>query len=369
MLGRHRLAVDKWAEAYWVLESYADEVFWCWSDITPRSDTVYVLGRELLRDSKFAITNSHTGFCVLCNIAEGSETIEWQLWRLGLADLIQKKQIGLMHGGNPHDKLDAVASDLHFTNIVDYDVNIQAHCRMPEIYESAEKPYTFLMLNGRLRSHRKYLIDLLRQRHLLDQALWSNLQSEVDTMSNSLMTRGHEDIRFLPPEYEIPLQNSQFDHSKQINGWIKPQLFEGLVWGDAIINPKAYIDTYFSLVTETIYQHSCTFATEKIWKPVIMCHPFVVAANRGFYRDLRNKGFRTFGHLIDESFDTIDDPADRAQKIVDVVADICQNPSNFLQEAKSTCEYNYQRLVEYNQQEKKRLVTALEAYLDERLLR
>jgi hypothetical protein len=49
-----------------------------------------------------------------------------------------------------------------------------------------------------------------------------------------------------------------------------------------------YIDTYFSVVTETIFDYPYTFRTEKIWKPMIMGHPFVAAANRGYYRDLHS---------------------------------------------------------------------------------
>jgi uncharacterized protein YggL (DUF469 family) len=108
----------------------------------------------------------------------------------------------------------------------------------------------------------------------------------------------------------------------------------GNTWGDAEVNPAPYIDTYFSVVTETIFDYPYTFRTEKIWKPMIMEHPFVAAANRGYYKDLHSAGFQTFGHLIDESFDQIDDPRDRADRIVDTVADICYNgAASFLEAA------------------------------------
>jgi hypothetical protein len=96
-----------------------------------------------------------------------------------------------------------------------------------------------------------------------------------------------------------------------------------------------------------------------------MAHPFVVAGNRGFYRDLHNMGFRTFGHLIDESFDLIDDPQDRANRIVDTVADICYNgAASFLESARSVCKYNYQQLREHNRNERAELPARLKDYLD-----
>jgi len=97
---------------------------------------------------------------------------------------------------------------------------------------------------------------------------------------------------------------------------------------------------------------------------MIMGHPFVAAANRGYYRDLHAAGFQTFGHLIDESFDMIDDPKDRANRIVDTVADICYNGAvSFLEAARSVCKYNYQQLREHNARERAELPKTLGQYL------
>lgn len=99
---------------------------------------------------------------------------------------------------------------------------------------------------------------------------------------------------------------------------------------------------------------------------MIMGHPFVVAANRGYYRDLHQAGFQTFGHLIDESFDLIDDPRDRANRIVDVVRDICYNgAADFLKAGRSVCKYNYQHLREHNRCERAELPKRLAKYINE----
>ena len=120
----------------------------------------------------------------------------------------------------------------------------------------------------------------------------------------------------------------------------------------------------FSCISPECAEQIANF--EKIWKPMIMCHPFVAAANRGYYRDLHKAGFQTFGHLIDESFDQIDDPKDRADRIVDVVADICYNgATSFLEAAESVCKYNYQQLREYNARERAELPLRLAQYINE----
>ena len=99
---------------------------------------------------------------------------------------------------------------------------------------------------------------------------------------------------------------------------------------------------------------------------MIMRHPFVVAANSGYYRDLHHAGFKTFGHLIDEDFDTVDNPTDRANRIVDVVKDICYNgASSFLAASADVCKYNYQHLREHNQQERNQFPLKLAQYINE----
>jgi uncharacterized protein YggL (DUF469 family) len=255
-------------------------------------------------------------------------------------------------------------TDCYFSNIVEYLENLRAHESYPQVYHKVNKPYDFLFLNGRLRPHRKYLIDAMRDQQLLDRALWTNLNDRVEmSWSSRLQTGDTEPIRLLPEQYEI--DRALPNMATVPGGFIKHHLF-GNTWGDAEVNPAPYIDTYFSVVTETIFDYPYTFRTEKIWKPMIMGHPFVAAANRGYYKDLHEAGFQTFGHLIDETFDQIDDPTDRANRIVDTVADICYNgAASFLEAAKFVCKYNYQQLREHNRREHAELPERLAQYINE----
>ncbi len=169
----------------------------------------------------------------------------------------------------------------------------------------------------------------------------------------------------LPPEYEIeralPNMQSAYAHS-----FCKHHLF-GNTWGDAIVNPACYTDTWFSVVTETIFDYPHSFRTEKIWKPILMAHPFVAAANRGYLRDLRNAGFRTFHNYINESYDQIDCPSKRIDSIIATIGEICQNgAAEFWTATQDICKYNQQHLVEHNQLERAQLPINLEKYLDER---
>jgi hypothetical protein len=152
----------------------------------------------------------------------------------------------------------------------------------------------------------------------------------------------------LPDCYEVPrYREPTFGPIVLDRSNLKQELFRR-EWGEIYIEPAPYIDTYFSLVTETICAESNhSFRTEKIAKPLAIGHPFIVASTPGFYRDLHNLGFRTFGHVIDESFDSIDNAQDRMNRIVSIVTDLCQQDlESFLKECRDTCKHNQQHLAE-----------------------
>lgn len=367
MLGKHKIIVDEWAEVYDVLKPYADDTFWQFRNIDFDPNNFYVIGRVQLKENYTLIRDlaeEHPGRIVFCNPAEGSQTILLQLSRLRITDMVRNGQLKMITSGDLEPGYKQLSVDCYFTNIVEYLENIAAH-QVSEQVRSQPKPYSFLFLNGRLRPHRKYMIDGLRDRGLLDQALWTNLQNRVDlSWTSKLVTNTHEPLRLLPAQYEIERAVPNLDRVQDYS-FAKHFLFNN-TWGDAVINAQAYIDTCFSVVTETIFDYPYSFRTEKIWKPMIMLHPFVVASNAGYYRDLHNAGFRTFGHLIDESFDSITDPEDRIERIMSVIADIVRTGAEaFLKASTDVCEYNYQHLQQYNREQRQQLPAMFERYLND----
>ena len=149
------------------------------------------------------------------------------------------------------------------------------------------------------------------------------------------------------------------------HNFVKNHLFNN-TWGEIYLKPEPYIDTYFSLVTETVFDYPYSFRTEKIWKPIAMGHPWIAATSCGYYRDIRNLGFRTFGHLIDESFDLLDNDQDRMERIEQVVADLCQQDLvRFLGAAEEVCKYNQQHLIDTRQQEIQNFPNRLSQFLSQ----
>ena len=369
MLGTHKIIVDEWAETWDLLQPYADDSFWQWpAELDPAA--TYIVGRVLLKEHWQTITDwatQHPGRIIFSNPAEGSETILLQLKRLRITEHVRDGRIGLLTSGDLEPGIHYCQTDCYFSNIVEYTENQAAQLAAAMDYRT-HRPYEFLFLNGRLRPHRKALIDGLKDHGLLSNALWTNLGSHVEmAFTSELDTFKTEPIRLLPPEYEIERARPNLTPGLYTNGgFVKHALFNN-TWGDAIVNPRCYTDTWFSVVTETIYDYPHTFRTEKIWKPILMAHPFVVAANRGYLKDLRAAGFRTFDSVIDESYDQIDCPTTRIQRIIDTVRHISKNgAADFWEATRDVCKYNQQHLAEYNRQQRAQLPHSLLQYLNER---
>jgi hypothetical protein len=375
MLGKHRIVLDQWSEVYDLLRDHADEEFWQFADVEFDPAAITIVGRVQLKENYYRVCDlakRYPGRIMFCNPAEGSQTILLQLRRLRIEDLVRSGNILLLTSGELEPPWRYIKTDSYFSNICEYTENQEA--ARHDVRQQLEKPFDFLLLNGRLRPHRKYLLHQLRQLDLLDRGLWTCLDRRCDMRWTSYLTlpshdqdlmNEPEDIRLLPAEYEIERAVINLDRELPDRD-IKHFLFNN-TWGDAIINPRAYTDSAFSIVTETIYDYPFTFRTEKIWKPMIMRHPFVAVANVGYYRSLRAAGFRTFGDLIDESFDEIWEPHERMSAIVVVIQDIVRNgAASFLAASEDICKYNHDHLREHNQHERAALPNSIIDFLDAR---
>ena len=123
--------------------------------------------------------------------------------------------------------------------------------------------------------------------------------------------------------------------------------------------------SYISIVTETqfykqlvverpgIHLHTPSsvrgvFPSEKIYKPIGMRHPFIVVTGPGFLQALRDRGYRTFSPMINETYDTIDDDEERMLAIVDEIERIGKwsdtEWQDFTNYAKDIVEHNAQHL-------------------------
>ena len=355
-----KLFVDSFCELKEILRPWISGEFWNVSTQEFMPDAVYLFERQrFVEDGPFLrnLIQSGKSRFVFSLPFEGSETLINHLYQCQLADLVKSGKLLVIAGGDMGPEWPHITYDLFSTKFHDFDENIaEAQRSTQDIYLKKIKPYKFLFLNGRERPHRKYLVEKFDQLGLLENSIWSFLSPIVtpnreinlrDDNGQDLMTQ-HRSIKLLEEKYEVLRYHNHTITNE--NKFVKDELFNN-EWGDIYVNADAYIDTYFSVVTETVFNYPYSFRTEKIWKPIAMCHPWIAVANRGYYRDIRNLGFRTFERLIDESFDSIDNNQRRIDRIAEVVNDLCQQDlPSFLDAAQEICKYNQQHLLSLRQQ-------------------
>lgn len=78
---------------------------------------------------------------------------------------------------------------------------------------------------------------------------------------------------------------------------------------DECANSLAYV------VTETVCYGNRLHLTEKTFKPICMQMPFVLLSCKGSLEYLKRYGFKTFGHIWDESYDEESDDYLRIEKV------------------------------------------------------
>lgn len=362
MQKRHRLVVDAQAEIASMLKPWVDESFYEFNKIDPVPGSLYVIGRQQFIENPTKVREMCTSddyVMVFNNSAEGSWTMETHLLQLKIDQLVRDRQLLLIAGAPPTPEHLCLTHEHLLVKIMDFDQTALAQTSTVKVFDTKHKPYQFLFLNGRARPHRKYLYEHLRRRGLLDRSLYTMLDAKP-TVVRRFCFREHgidvmatpTPLRRLPDEYEVErYRNPEFGPIVLDRTNLKQELFRR-EWGEIYLYDKPYIDTYFSLVTETVCSESdISFRTEKIAKPLAMGHPFIVAANRGFYRDLRDLGFRTFEPMIDESFDLIEDAQTRMDRLIQVVQDLCkQDLDGFMDQCLAICKYNQQHLAQFTQE-------------------
>jgi hypothetical protein len=353
MLGNRKLLVDAFCEVREFTKACQDREFWDFAKETIVPDAIYLLSRQQFNTNIALIkqlAEDRTIIPILGNPAEGSETMFRQIEGLGIIDLVRQGKIIIITGGYLQPDIPSLYHENFLPKILDYKENLLAIEEYQQQW-TATRPYKFLFLNGRGRRHRQQLIQRLSP--VLDQSIWSNLDQSIGP------------VKTLDPKYEFEFYKLNTT-VKLDSGYVKYELFNN-DWGEIYLNSAPYLDTHFSLVTETVFDYPYTFRTEKIWKPIAIGHPWIAVANTGYYRDIRALGFRTFNNVIDERFDSIEDNQQRLERIALEVEWLCeQDLAKFSEECYNVCKYNQQHLAELSVKIRKEFPERFRQFINER---
>jgi len=113
-------------------------------------------------------------------------------------------------------------------------------------------------------------------------------------------------------------------------------------------NPEWYSRTAFSLVSESTVD-TRLWISEKSFKPLAHQHAFLIYGSPGTLAWLKQQGFESFGHVVDESYDTIPQPRQRLLAVIQQVQTLAEHPELFADaESRARIEHNHNHF--YNQQ-------------------
>jgi len=111
-------------------------------------------------------------------------------------------------------------------------------------------------------------------------------------------------------------------------------------------------DSMFYVPTETVYFGRRSHLTEKTFKAIALEMPFILVAPAHSLEYLRSYGFRTFGDIIDESYDKEEDDIRRIEKVTELLKEIesssPQRKSEIWQACQKVATYNYRHFYNGN---------------------
>jgi hypothetical protein len=114
----------------------------------------------------------------------------------------------------------------------------------------------------------------------------------------------------------------------------------------SVVQTDLFQRAFVHVVTETVFYSNKLHLTEKIFRPIVLFRPFILAGCVGNLKYLKQYGFRTFDQWWDESYDLETDNERRLAMITNIVKDLCNKSQQELEvvyeEMRPTLEYNQQ---------------------------
>ena len=115
---------------------------------------------------------------------------------------------------------------------------------------------------------------------------------------------------------------------------------------------ELFLNSCINIVTETSFQDNELFISEKILKPIIGYQPFIVLGPQNYLKELKKLGFKTFSHIWDESYDSIESASKRYERVIKLILDLNKKSIDELNKiyksVKDICIYNRNHIKKLN---------------------
>ena len=196
------------------------------------------------------------------------------------------------------------------------------------------KPLMFDALLGRKKPHRDLAYKFLQDNNMLDQGevtYINDYRVNFDHTDSNKWIWQKEGIE----DFEVRSQTIDFTVDRVDYYGYNMSLSQ-------IIPIDIYNRTAYSLVCETNFDNQFVFLTEKTVKPILARRLFVTLGNQYHLAALQRLGFKTFDGIIDESYDSIEDPGERHTMAMEQLKRLCSmDQAEVLKQAKPILDHNY----------------------------
>ena len=166
--------------------------------------------------------------------------------------------------------------------------------------------------------------DYLSRRYIL-QSLINNGFGEQGYLAYKCIERCHTNEPYDPTNLQlIQDAGASIDHLLPIQGFN-----DTIEYRD--ITTDVFSNSYCSIITETFFTGPLYFS-EKIFNSMLYNHIFVYLGPPHSLAYLRSLGFKTWAHIIDESYDTIENIAERLYAVTGSFIDFLSKPLEEIQQ-------------------------------------
>lgn len=201
------------------------------------------------------------------------------------------------------------------------------------------KPYFFDALLGSYKLSREYVYKSTLDRGLNHRHIYVKYFRQQRRALDEII---HED------SFDWP-DNAQVIPETNADSWTTSDMvmFKGKsIPSSHIVPEKIYRDCAYSIVTESCIGADHVLFTEKTAKCLLARRLFVMFAGPGYIRHLQHLGFRTFGHIIDESYDLETDDQRRWSQAFDQVEKLISLPQEqVLDQCRDNIEHNFELFI------------------------
>lgn len=230
------------------------------------------------------------------------------------------------------------AQIFHFWDWFIHSVHFYKNVRPTTLYDLRPfdvKPLMFDALLGRRKPHRDQAHIYIHRHELADKCVMTYLPTHHST-PNGTDFEAVSDQNWLWEEQGL-------EGHRQARWTVDMVRYYGHAMSLSQVIPlQIYNQTAYSLVCETNYNNHYVFYTEKTVKPILARRLFIPLSHQYHLARLRELGFRTFGDVIDESFDEVEAISQRHEMALEQLSWLCrQDQQKIFDRIRSTVNHNF----------------------------